>query len=119
VKIIIAGAGEVGFNLAKHLIENDNDVVVIDKDRDRINYLNEHLDCLVLDGEATNLDVLLNAGIENAEIYVAVTDSDEVNMISCLIVHSNFNVKTKIARVRNIEYHKNNLFKNRKGVGKS
>jgi trk system potassium uptake protein TrkA len=113
VKIIIAGAGEVGFNLAKHLIENDNDVVVIDKDRDRINYLNEHLDCLVLDGEATNLDVLLNAGIENAEIYVAVTDSDEVNMISCLIVHSNFNVKTKIARVRNIEYHKNNLFNNR------
>ncbi|MCA1980991.1 MAG: NAD-binding protein, partial [Calditerrivibrio sp.] len=113
MRIVISGAGEVGFNLAKHLIEGGNDVVVIDKDKDRISYVNEHLDCLVIEGEATNFDVLKQSNMESAEIYVAVTDSDEVNMISCLVVHSNFNVATKIARVRNIEYHKSNLFNNK------
>ncbi len=110
MRIVIAGAGEVGFNLAKHLIENGDDVTLIDKDRDRIKYVHEHLDCYVVEGEVTNYDLLKDINIDSADIFIAVTDSDEVNMISCLIVNSNFSVNTKIARVRNIDYHKINLF---------
>ncbi|MCX8084874.1 MAG: Trk system potassium transporter TrkA [Calditerrivibrio sp.] len=110
MKIIVAGAGEVGFNLAKHLVENGNDITIIDRDKDRIKYVNEHLDCYTIVGEVTNYDLLKSAGVNEADIFIAVTDSDEVNMISCLIVHSNFSVDTKIARVRNIDYHKTNLF---------
>lgn len=110
MKIVIAGAGEVGFNLARHLIENGDDVTLVDKDKSRIRYVQEHLDCYVVEGEITNYDLLKSIGIDDADIFIAVTDSDEVNMISCLIVNSNFSVNTKIARVRNIDYHKINLF---------
>ncbi|MEF3254653.1 MAG: Trk system potassium transporter TrkA [Deferribacterales bacterium] len=113
LKVVIAGAGEVGLNLAKHLIENNHDVVVIDKSSERISYINEHVDCLAIEGEATNYDTLKTSGIENADIFVAVTDFDEVNMISCLIVNSHFEVKSKIARVRNIDYYRSKLFENK------
>lgn len=110
LKIVIAGAGEVGFNLARHLVENGYDVTLIDKDKNRIKYVNEHLDCFVVEGEVTNYELLKNINIDDASFFIAVTDSDEVNMISCLIINSNFSVDTKIARVRNVDYHKINLF---------
>ncbi|MGA1862279.1 Trk system potassium transporter TrkA [Deferribacter thermophilus] len=115
--IIIVGAGEVGYNLASHLITENKNVVLIDKDSDKIKYASTHLDCITIKGEGNNIEILEKAGIENCDIFISATDSDEVNIISCLIVANEFNVPIKIARVRNLDYSKRNFFiKNNSGI---
>lgn len=108
--IIIVGAGEVGYNLASHLIAENKNVVLIDKDSDKIKYASTHLDCITIKGEGNNIDILEKAGIDNCDIFISATDSDEVNIISCFIVANEFNVPVKIARVRNLDYSKRNFF---------
>ncbi len=104
MRIIIIGAGEVGYHIAKTLSEEKHDVVIIDKDPKKINRISENLDVQALWGSGTSPQMLRNAGIEEAEMLVAATNSDEVNMISCLLVR-NINKHTiKIARVKNQEY---------------
>jgi len=109
MKIVVAGAGEVGFHIAEHLIKEGKDVVLIEKDADRVKFVSSHLDCLVVHGEATNLEILKQAGIQKATAFISATDYDEVNMITCFIVNSEYNVPVKIARVRNMEYSKTRL----------
>lgn len=109
MKIVVAGAGEVGFHIADHLIKEGKDVVLIEKDADRAKFASSHLDCLVVQGEASNLEILKQAGIQKADGFISATDYDEVNMISCFIVASEYNVPVKIARVRNMEYSKTRL----------
>lgn len=111
MKIVVAGAGEVGFHIAEHLIkEGGKDVVLIERDPpDRVKFASSHLDCLVVHGEATNLETLRQAGIQKAEGFISATDYDEVNMITCFMVNSEFKVPIKIARVRNMEYSKTRL----------
>jgi trk system potassium uptake protein TrkA len=109
MKIVVAGAGEVGFHIAEHLIKEGKDVVLIEKDSERAKYASAHLDCLVVVGEATNLDILRQADIQKADGFISATDYDEVNMITCFIVNSEYNVPVKIARVRNMEYSKTRL----------
>lgn len=109
MKIVVAGAGEVGFHIAEHLIKEGKDVVLIEKDADRAKFASSHLDCLVVQGEATNLEILKQAGIQKADGFISATDYDEVNMITCFIVNSEYNVPVKIARVRNMEYSKTRL----------
>ena len=70
------------------------------------------LDCLVVTGEGSNVDVLRQAGAENADIFIAATSVDEVNMISCFVAGSAFNTPIKIARVRNVDYMRGGLLKN-------
>lgn len=109
MKIVVAGAGEVGFHIAEHLIKEGKDVVLIERDADRAKFASSHLDCLVVQGEATNLEILKQAGIQKADGFISATDYDEVNMITCFIVNSEYNVPVKIARVRNMEYSKTRL----------
>ena len=104
MNIVIAGAGSVGFHIASQMTDENKDVTLIDRDPERARYAANHLDCLVINEEVNNVDVLKKAGIAKADFFISVTDSDEVNMIACGLVSSEFKVPTKIARVRNLDY---------------
>ncbi len=104
MKIVIVGAGIVGFQIAKQLIDENKDVVIIEKDPKVAKRITQYLDCMVINDEGNNIDVLKTAGIDKADFFISVTNSDEVNMISCGLVSSEFQVPCKIARVRNIDY---------------
>jgi len=97
MKIVIVGAGSVGFQIARHLISEDKDVVLIEKNKDVAKHAKNRLDCLVIDNEGNSIEVLKQA-------FISVTDSDEVNMIACGLVTSETDKPLKIARVRNLDY---------------
>lgn len=101
---VILGAGRVGYQLAKQLVEENRDVAVIEKDPKRAKFVSEILDCLVINEDGNRVEALHQAGIQKAHHFVAVTDSDEVNLITCGVVANEFEVPSKIARVRNIDY---------------
>ncbi len=113
--IVIAGAGQVGFHIAKQLSEEKKHVALIEKNKDKAAFASENLDCMVINGDATNIDTLKDAGCDSASMFIAVTNSDEINILSCLLVSSNFNIEKKIARLRNLEYTK--PFSSNKGIG--
>lgn len=113
VKVVIVGAGSVGVQLARQLISENRDVVLIEKDSDRSARAAQLLDCLIVSGSGTSPDVLRRAGCETADVFVAATDSDEVNMIACGIVASEFGAGRRIARVRSVEYHTSRLSERR------
>jgi trk/ktr system potassium uptake protein len=103
VKILIIGAGQLGYHTAEKLAREQNDVTIIEKDEQRSRYLLEHLDVQVLTGSGSSPDILKQAGVEDADFLVAVTDSDEVNMVACLIAAAQAKTPRKIARIRNTE----------------
>ncbi len=103
------GAGAVGYQLAKQLIAEKRNVVLIEKNPEVAAQVSNSLDCLVVTGEGTNLDILRQAGTETADFFVAATDSDEVNMIACGVVSAEFPVKAKVARVRSFDYDNTRL----------
>jgi len=106
MKIIIVGAGEVGFNLAQKLSEEGKNVVVVEKAPERLKRVDEELDVQSFHGSGTSPSVLKEAGIREADMLVAATDSDEVNLISCLLAKNLNPYILKVARVRNQEYIK-------------
>ncbi|MDR2401402.1 MAG: Trk system potassium transporter TrkA [Deferribacteraceae bacterium] len=110
MKVVIVGAGEVGLQIARQLTEEAKDVVIIERDPDLARRVSIALDSMVLTGDATSLETLKNAGLSRADVFLAVTSIDEVNLISCFIVSSNFKVPVKIARVRNENYTKSEVF---------
>lgn len=101
---VILGAGNVGFNLAKQLIRESKNVLLIEKDAKRAEHASQLLDCMVINEVGNNLSTLKKAGIETASYFIAVTNNDEVNIIACAMVANNYSVPCKIARVRNIDY---------------
>lgn len=104
MKVIVCGAGRVGYNIARHLANQNNDVTVIDRSAQLVRRIGETLDVQALEGYASDPDILEKANAENADMIVAVTRSDEVNMVACQVAHSLFNVPRKIARIRNQSY---------------
>jgi len=104
MKIVICGAGEVGANIARYLSQEGNNVTIIDQHVDRIRQISENLDVATVVGHASHPDVLERAGIRDADMLIAVTYTDEVNMVACQIAHSLFKVPTKIARIRSQSY---------------
>ncbi|WP_027329808.1 Trk system potassium transporter TrkA [Marinimicrobium agarilyticum] len=104
MKIIILGAGQVGGSLAEHLASEANDITVIDTDEVRLRELRDRIDIGVVTGEGSHPDILVQAGIEDADLLVAVTSNDEINMVACQVAHSLFRTPTKIARVRSNAY---------------
>ncbi|MGF1640315.1 MAG: Trk system potassium transporter TrkA [Rhodospirillales bacterium] len=104
MKIIICGAGQVGFNIARHLSLENNDVTVVDTSPDLIRRVNDSLDAQGIVGHASRPDVLERAGTADADMIIAVTPMDEVNMVACQVAHSLFDVPIKIARVRHQSY---------------
>lgn len=112
MNIVIVGAGEVGTHIASQLVSEQKDVVIIEKDPESAARASSMLDCLVITGEGSNVDVLEQAGAAKADIFIAATSIDEVNMISCFVAGSTFNTPVKIARVRNVDYMRTGLLKN-------
>ncbi|HBQ40111.1 MAG TPA: Trk system potassium transporter TrkA [Halieaceae bacterium] len=112
MKIIILGAGQVGGTLAEHLANEQNDITVVDTDGDRLRELQDRLDIGTVNGSASHPDTLYQAGADDADMLIAVTNSDEINMMACQIAHSLFNTPTKISRVRAPNYlaHQEKLF---------
>ena len=105
MKVVILGAGRRGLRLARHLIEEKKAVVFLDSNSERCAAASAKLDCLALCGSATDIDMLKEAGCEDAEAVIAVTDSDETNLVACGIVSSSFpNVGMTIAAIRSITY---------------
>ena len=102
--IVIVGADRVGTRLAKKLIEHNYDIIIIEKNIEKANTASNNLDCLVINGDGTNLEDLRKAGISKAEYFIALTGSDERNMIACGLVSREFNIPNKIARVKNIYF---------------
>lgn len=114
MNIIIVGAGEVGTHIASQLIAEKKNVLIIEKNPEIAARAKAQLDVEVLIGEGTSVEVLKEAGIENVNIFIAATSIDEVNMISCFVASSEFNVPVKIARVRNLDYMKTGMMENTK-----
>lgn len=103
MKIIIAGAGDTGYSVAKLLSEEGHDITVVDKDPAAIDHVSNTLDVISVEGNATLADVLTDAGAEGAELLLAATRHDEVNMV-CGIAARRLGIKNVIARVRDPEY---------------
>ena len=104
MKVVICGAGQVGTSIARHLAGENNDVTVVDQEPALIQKISDTLDVRAIHGFASHPGVLEQAGLRDADMLIAVTYSDEVNMVACQVGHSLFNVPTKIARVRNQNY---------------
>lgn len=104
MKIIILGAGQVGGTLAEHLASEANDITVVDTDGERLRDLGDRLDIRTIQGRASLPNVLRQAGADDADMLVAVTNSDETNMVACQVAYSLFHTPTKIARVRESAY---------------
>jgi trk system potassium uptake protein TrkA len=104
MKIIILGAGQVGGTLAEHLAIEQNDVTVVDTNADKLRSLQDKLDLQTVTGHASHPDTLLRAGAEDADLLIAVTNSDEINMMACQVAHSLYRTPTKISRVRSPNY---------------
>ncbi len=106
MKIVICGAGLVGYSIASYLSEEDNHVTVIDQDSALLSKITDELDVSGVVGHASNPDTLNEANTSEADLLIAVTRSDEVNMMACQVGHSLFGVPKKIARIRHAAYLK-------------
>lgn len=104
MKIIILGAGQVGASVATMLASENNDITVVDADLVKLKELAERIDIRTVHGHASLPSVLAQAGADDADMIIAVTSSDEVNLIACAMADIGFNTPTKIARLRETEY---------------
>src|SRR5476651_1782792 len=104
MKIIILGAGQVGGTLAENLVGENNDITVVDTNTTRLRQLQDKFDLRVVQGHGSHPRVLREAGADDADMLVAVTNSDETNMLACQIAYTLFKTPTKIARVREAAY---------------
>ena len=104
MKVIVCGAGQVGFGIARQLAEEKNEVSVIDQSAGLIQRVNDTIDVQAILGHGSHPDILEQAGARDADMLIAVTFSDEVNMVAAQIAHSIFNVPLKVARVRAQSY---------------
>ncbi|MDO6459993.1 Trk system potassium transporter TrkA [Granulosicoccaceae sp. 1_MG-2023] len=114
MKIIVLGAGQVGSTVAQNLARENNDVTVVDTDSEVLSALSNTFDLRTIEGYASHPHVLKDAGAEDADMIVAATNADEVNMVACQIAYSMFHTPTKIARIRSQGYLSEGaqLFKN-------
>ncbi len=104
MKVIICGAGQVGWQIARHLSAEQNDVTVVDNNPELVRRATDTLDVQGVAGFASYPDVLDRAGARDADMIIAATHSDEVNMVTCQVAHSVFSIQRKIARLRARSY---------------
>ena len=104
MKILILGAGQVGSTVAENLVGEANDITVVDSDGDKLRLLQDRLDLRTLTGNAAHPSTLERAGIADTDILLAVTQSDEVNLVACKLAASLYNTPTRIARIRSTDY---------------
>ncbi len=106
MKILILGAGQVGSTVAESLVSEANDITVVDSDGDKLRQLQDRLDLRTLIGNAAHPSTLEQAGIADTDMLLAVTQSDEVNLVACKLAASLYNTPTRIARIRSADYLK-------------
>jgi len=104
MKILILGAGQVGGTLAEHLASEAFDITVVDQNPERLAELRDRLDIQTVRGMASHPDVLRKAGADDTDMLIAVTNSDEVNMVACQVCYSLFRTPKKLARIRSSSY---------------
>jgi trk system potassium uptake protein TrkA len=104
LKILILGAGQVGSTVAESLVGEANDITVVDMDGDKLHQLQDRLDLRTLSGNAAHPTILEQAGIADTDMLLAVTQSDEVNMVACKLAATLYNTPTRIARIRSLDY---------------
>ena len=104
MKIVILGGGQVGSSIAEVLSGEVNDITVVDHDRSILETMQDRLDIRTVQGAASSPEVLRRAGVDDVDLVLAVTNSDEVNMVACQVAHTVFHTPTKIARVRSVDY---------------
>ncbi len=109
MKVVILGGGQVGFNIARYLSGEDNDITIVDQSAELLRRLSDSIDIQPIVGYASHPDVLEKAGLYEADLLIAVTASDEVNIVACEVANSLFKVPKKIARIRNQSYLDPNL----------
>jgi trk system potassium uptake protein TrkA len=100
MNILILGAGQVGCSVAEHLVSPENHVTIVDNDEQKLTKISDKLDVCPILGHAAHPSVLEMAGAQNADILIALTNRDEINIVACSIVHTLFNIPIKIARIR-------------------
>jgi len=103
MKVIIAGAGEVGFHLAKLLTMEGHALTVIDKDPDALQQISQHLDLEVIEGSSTSITILTNAKVQKSDLVIGVTNSEDVNITTCIIA-KHLGAKRTVARISNVEF---------------
>jgi len=104
MKVIICGAGQVGWQIARHLSSEKNDVTVVDNNSELVARATDTLDVGGVAGNASYPEILARAGAQDADMIIAATFSDEVNMVTCQIAHSVFKIPRKVARLRSQSY---------------
>ncbi len=107
MKIVILGAGQVGASVAEALVSEENDITIVDTDATRLAQLQDRLDLRTVTGNAAHPSALRSAGLEDADMLIAVTQSDQTNLVACKLAHSLFNVPTRIARLRAADFLEN------------
>lgn len=103
MRILIAGGGDVAAHIASRLIREGNEIVIVEEDAGRCSYLEETFDAKIVHGSAASVKALHQAGLRDADMLIAVTSADEVNLLACLIAQTDSSVKVKVARVRTHE----------------
>lgn len=103
MKIIIVGGGKVGYTLAQQLATEDHDIILIDNDAEVLNHADETLDIMCIKGNGASVEILREANIIETDLLIAVTDSDELNMICC-VIGKKLGAKQTVARIRNTDY---------------
>lgn len=116
MRIIVVGAGEVGYHIAERLVRENHEVTVIEKNAQSVHRLRSKLDALIIDGNGASTEVLERAGITRAGLFIAVTNQDEVNLIACLLAN-NYQVPRIVARIRTLQYSKSEWKVNAEKLG--
>jgi trk system potassium uptake protein TrkA len=116
MKVIVVGAGQVGFHLAQRLSEEKQDVILVDTDPERADFVSQHLDVLTVVGNGASLSTLEEAGVKGARMLLAVTSRDEVNLIACLAA-KRLGVAYTMARISNPEYYRRGSVLSREQMG--
>ena len=106
MKIIIAGAGEVGFHLAKLLSFESQDITLIDTNRDNLTYADTHLDIRTIKGDATSIAILKDSQVKHVDMLISVTSSEATNITTCVLAKQ-LGAKRTIARISNTEFLEN------------
>ena len=104
MKVIILGAGQVGASVAEGLVSEENDITIVDNDGARLAQLQDRLDLRTVVGNGASPSIMRSAGAEDADMIIAVTQSDQTNLVACKLAHSVFNVPTRIARLRSRDF---------------
>lgn len=114
--VIVVGAGTVGFHIAERLSQEGHSVTVIEKDRAKEQTLKTKLNALVIRGNGASADILKQAGIDHCDLFIAVTDQDEVNLVACTLAHE-FDTRRIIARIKSLEYMTSEWANNARKMG--